>query len=153
MAETFTEAQRAEYRTAFDSIDTNGDGKIDAGELAEIMRSVGRNPTEEQVKKLIKEVDANGNGTIDFEEFLSLMAKKPFELDLKPELKELFSALRSRDKANKGVISSDEFKFVMKELDTKVAEDDLDSWYKEAEKGDGNIDYEEFVTLMMNKGQ
>ena len=34
------------------------------------MRNLGQNPSEEELKQLIREVDLNGDGTIDFKEFL-----------------------------------------------------------------------------------
>lgn len=51
-------------------------GCITLEELATVIRSLGQNPTEEELHGMIKEVDVNGNGSIEFGEFLYLMAKK-----------------------------------------------------------------------------
>ena len=51
-------------------------GTITTKELGTVMRSLGQNPTEAELKDMINEVDADGNGTIDFHEFLNLMARK-----------------------------------------------------------------------------
>ena len=40
------------------------------------MRSMGQNPTEDEVLNLVIEYDVNGGGTIDFDEFMEMM-KKP----------------------------------------------------------------------------
>lgn len=40
------------------------------------MRSLGQNPTEDELKAMIDDVDADLNGTIDFSEFLNLMVHK-----------------------------------------------------------------------------
>ena len=45
------------------------------------MRSMGQNPTEDEVLNLVIEFDVNGDGTIDFDEFLTL--KIAMELQLK----------------------------------------------------------------------
>ena len=45
------------------------------------MRSIGQNPTEDEILELIMESDLNGDGTIDFKEFLNMMKKKSQEQD------------------------------------------------------------------------
>lgn len=40
--------------------DKNGDDLISAGELGTVMRNLGLNPTEEDVKKMISDVDKDG---------------------------------------------------------------------------------------------
>ena len=40
-----------------------------------VLRSIGQNPTEEEILNLVIEYDVNGDGTIDFEEFLEMMMK------------------------------------------------------------------------------
>ena len=40
------------------------------------MRSMGQNPTEDEVLELVMEVDLNGDGTIDFPEFLHYLIVK-----------------------------------------------------------------------------
>jgi len=51
-------------------------GCITTKELGTVMRSLGQNPTEAELRDMIDEVDADRNGTIDFAEFLNLMARK-----------------------------------------------------------------------------
>ena len=50
----------AEYREAFTMYDKNGDGEISAKELGEVMRTLGENPTETELVRIINEVDING---------------------------------------------------------------------------------------------
>ena len=45
------------------------------------MRSIGQNPTEDEILELVMETDLNGDGTIDFNEFLEMMKKKSSEQD------------------------------------------------------------------------
>ena len=45
------------------------------------MRSIGQNPTEDEILELVMESDLNGDGTIDFEEFVEMMKKKSTEED------------------------------------------------------------------------
>jgi calmodulin len=45
-------------------------------ELAAVTRSLGLEPTDQELSDMMREVDTDGNGIIDFQEFLSLLARK-----------------------------------------------------------------------------
>lgn len=45
------------------------------------MRSIGQNPTEDEILEMVMESDLNGDGTIDFQEFLEMMKRKSSETD------------------------------------------------------------------------
>ena len=49
-----------ELKEAFSLFDKDGDGTISTKELAEMMRAIGRNPTDEEVKSMLNEVDTDG---------------------------------------------------------------------------------------------
>ena len=47
----------------------DGSGTISNKELLQVMRSIGQNPTEDEILEMVMETDLNGDGTIDFQEF------------------------------------------------------------------------------------
>ena len=53
----------AEYRDAFALFDKRGDNKIDSNQIGDVMRALGLNPTEAEVKKIRQEVDPNGESS------------------------------------------------------------------------------------------
>ncbi len=149
MVEQLTEEQIAEFKEAFSLFDKDGDGTITTKELGTVMRSLGQNPTEAELQDMINEVDADGNGTIDFTEFLGLMAKKMKDTDTEEELIEAFKVF---DRDGNGFISATELRHVMTNLGEKLSEDEADEMIREADvDGDGQINYEEFVRMMMAK--
>merc|ERR1711976_86789 len=77
----FSIDQIGEFREAFSLFDKDGDGTITTKELGTVMRSLGQNPSEDELQDMVNEVDIDGNGEIDFEEFLQMMAKKMKETD------------------------------------------------------------------------
>ncbi|RRT35114.1 hypothetical protein B296_00051752, partial [Ensete ventricosum] len=159
MAEQLTDDQISEFKEAFSLFDKDGDGLyrselcvqmvLEIMELGTVMRSLGQNPTEAELQDMINEVDADGNGTIDFPEFLNLMARKMKDTDSEEELKEAF---RVFDKDQNGFISAAELRHVMTNLGEKLTDEEVDEMIREADvDGDGQINYDEFVKIMMAK--
>ena len=149
MADQLTEEQIAEFKEAFSLFDKDGDGTITTKELGTVMRSLGQNPTEAELQDMINEVDADGNGTIDFPEFLTMMARKMKDTDSEEEIVEAFKVF---DKDGNGFISAAELRHVMTNLGEKLTDEEADEMIREADvDGDGQINYEEFVKMMMSK--
>merc|ERR1712185_545230 len=98
---------------------------------------------------MINEVDADGNGTIDFPEFLSHGARKMKDTDTEEELIEAFKVF---DRDGNGFISAAELRPVMTNLGEKLTDEEGDEMIREADVDvDGQINYEEFVKMMMAK--
>ncbi|KAL0346094.1 UNVERIFIED_CONTAM: Calmodulin [Sesamum radiatum] len=80
---------------------------------------------------------------------LNLMARKMKDTDSEEELKEAF---RVFDKDQNGFISAAELRHVMTNLGEKLTDEEVDEMIREADvDGDGQINYEEFVKVMMAK--
>ena len=50
----------SEYLESFTLFDKNGDLKISTKEMATVLRSLGQNPTNAEIKEIIAEVDRDG---------------------------------------------------------------------------------------------
>ncbi|XP_060564297.1 uncharacterized protein LOC132723569 isoform X4 [Ruditapes philippinarum] len=62
----------AKKREAFKVFDMDGNGFIDKHELKYVMRRLGENLSDEDLKAMFSEADLNGDGLIDFDEFSRL---------------------------------------------------------------------------------
>ena len=93
--------------------------------------------------------DIDGNGSLEFPEFLQIDAYITFEKKATEEyIKQLFKAL---DKAGKGFISSEDIKRfcrIFKSVDgIPYNEENLNTLISTLDvNGDGEIDYQEFMT-------
>lgn len=142
----FSEEELSEFQEAFNMFDKDGDGTITVLELGTVMRSLGRQTTEQEVKDMIKEVDTDGNGEIDFQEFLDLMARKIDGRSFEDELKEVFMTL---DDDGSGYITDDEIRMIMDALGEKVSDQDIQEMIKFADSdGDDQVTLEDFMRVM-----
>jgi len=149
MAETLSEERISEFREAFALFDKDGDGTITTNELGEMMRSLGQNPSDGELRDMVNEVDVDGNGTIEFAEFCAMMARKTHDTNPVEELKEAFKLF---DKDGNGSISTKELREVMKSLGEQLSNSEVEEMMREADTdGDGEIDFDEFVKMMTAK--
>jgi len=152
-ADQLTEEQITEFKEAFALFDGDNDGSITSKELCTVLRSVGENPTAAEVDVMIKQVegtfDSDGKGHVDFAEFMSLMSHKMKNTDNDEELIEAFKVF---DRDCSGFISAQNLRLVMTNLGEKLTDEEVDEMVCEADlDGDGRINYEEFVKMMMGK--
>uniref|UniRef100_K4AL48 EF-hand domain-containing protein n=4 Tax=Setaria TaxID=4554 RepID=K4AL48_SETIT len=146
--EGLTGEQRIAFQEAFSLFDKNGDGCITMEELAAVTRSLGLDPSDQELNDMMSEVDTDGNGIIDFQEFQSLIARKMKDGDGDEELKEAFEVL---DKDQNGFISPNELRTVMTNLGERMTDEEVEQMIREADTdGDGQVNYDEFVLMMKN---
>ena len=78
-----------------------------------------------------------------------MMARKMKDTDTEAEIKEAF---RVFDKDGNGFISKAELSYVMTNLGERLTVQEIDERIREADiDGDGQVNYEEFVKMMMSK--
>ncbi len=68
---TLSLLQIAEFQEAFLLYDNRGDGRIAVSLIGDVMRALGQNPTESEVKKLVHEHRADDR--VSFETFLPIL--------------------------------------------------------------------------------
>ena len=89
MADTISEDKISLFMDAFNSL-ADKNGAISTKELGNVMKSLGENPTKEEVQDMINEVDKEGIGIVKFPSFLSMMASKVDSLVAEDEIREAF---------------------------------------------------------------
>lgn len=68
--------QKKEYTQAFEVFDKDKDGFVTRQELKTIMRSLGQNPSEDDIEEMMVTADANQDGKISYDEFMTLISNQ-----------------------------------------------------------------------------
>lgn len=59
------------YADSFRILDADGDGKVSATELVQLMRSLGDDVSDEAAARAVELMDADGDGLVSLDEFAS----------------------------------------------------------------------------------
>ncbi|KAK4436357.1 putative calcium-binding protein CML13 [Sesamum alatum] len=147
MGRDLSDDQVSSMKEAFTLFDTDGDGKIAPSELGILMRSLGGNPTQAQLKSIIAQESLNA--PFDFPRFLDLMSKH-----LKPEPfdRQLRDAFKVLDKDGTGYVVVSDLRHILTSIGEKLEPAEFDEWIREVDVGsDGKIRYEDFIARMVAK--
>jgi myosin light chain 6 len=161
MAPQFTVDKIVQFQEAFLLFDQRGDGKIPVSQIGEVVRALGQNPTESDVKKLV--VEHLTEDRVTFEVFLPIMQVSPVHLSvLTSSLQTICSrrstdtcddfveGLRHFDKDGNGFISSAELRHHLTTLGEKLSDEEAEKLLAGQEDNMGNINYDNFVRTVMN---
>ena len=147
--DNLTDEQVIEFREAFQAFDKDGNGSITTKELGTVMRSLGQNLSEAEIKEMIDIVDEDKNGTIDFQEFLNLMARN---MKIVNKEEELLDALNTLDQDGSGKISKYKLRNIILKTDKKMTGEEIEEIIKTFDMDEeGNIDVQDFIQILMSQ--
>lgn len=143
----FNEDQISEFQEAFLLYDQRGDGKIPVSQIGDVMRALGQNPTESEVKKLVNEHRADDRVT--FEVFLPIMQAICGRSSTDTS-DDFIEGLRHFDKDGNGFITIAELRHLLTTIGEKLSDEEAEQLLAGHEDSKGNINYENFVKTVMN---
>ena len=137
------------YKKIFEMYDNNKDGNVNSIELANILKAIDINVSDEEIRDIIFELDLEGNGEINYEDFLTIVKRREKDVDKEEEV---LNAFKLFDKEGNGLININELKHIMLTVGNNITEEELNDLLKEADTdNDGYINYEEFLRSLLSK--
>ena len=136
-----------EYREAFELFDTENEGGLDCTTTGNLLRAMGFNPSEDEVAALFKQVAQGGKASCDD----VIKAGNEFErtFDKTKAEQECVTAFRAYDRESNGMVAVAEVTALLKNLPTRVEEEELDDILKDIDpKETGMIDYAAFSKML-----
>lgn len=132
---------------AFFMFDFDKDKKIETSEIGVVVRSVGLNPTEAELKEIISDVNGIG-GKVDVATLSQLIVKRV--RDLKTTAEELKDAFQVFDKQGTGYLSVHDLRLSLTTLGERLTEEELDELVREVDQdGEGMVNYEDVVRVLL----
>mmetsp|Transcript_29786 Transcript_29786/g.40118 ORF Transcript_29786/g.40118 Transcript_29786/m.40118 type:complete len:146 (-) Transcript_29786:82-519(-) len=138
----------AQCKECFDLFDRNAQGKIQATELGEALRSLGLILTVKEVNELRKEVIGD---SVSWDKFKELATRMP----LKPEKQSqtLLQAFQVFDKGNSGTVDMAELKHIVTSMGEKLTAQEFQDICKVAGLPvSGPVDYRQVVQQVVKPG-
>ncbi|CAJ1952062.1 unnamed protein product [Sphenostylis stenocarpa] len=131
-----------ELERVFNRFDANGDGKISADELDDVLRTLGSGVSPEDLRRVMNDLDTDRDGFISLPEFVAFCRTDGGS----GEFRDAFD-LYDRDK--NGLISAEELHLALNRLGLKCSIDECHDMIKSVDAdGDGFVNLEEFKTMM-----
>eukprot|EP01005_Ploeotia_sp_CARIB1_P001515 NODE_439_length_836_cov_416.892807_g430_i0.p1 GENE.NODE_439_length_836_cov_416.892807_g430_i0~~NODE_439_length_836_cov_416.892807_g430_i0.p1 ORF type:complete len:204 (-),score=45.66 NODE_439_length_836_cov_416.892807_g430_i0:166-777(-) len=115
--------QIQEFRTIFNEFDKDSDGRVTLKELHAAYKTLGQDPSEEDLKRMIAGVDEDNSGQVEWLEFLQLMyLNLSGENETDDEIREAFKTF---DKDGSGEVSAAEVQAVMSKFGENLTVDQV----------------------------
>jgi len=143
-----SEDQLSESRDVFAYFDTKGDEKVAINQVGDVLRALGQNPTEADIKKC----SANwpdSDSRITFEQFLPIY-QQIYKNRENHSVEEFVEGLSLFDKEGNGFISVAELRHLLTTLGERLSDEEADQLLSGHEDSNGNVNLADFIRTIMN---
>lgn len=137
----FNQAQIREFKEAFNLIDQNHDGFIDREDLVDVFTSLGKNPTDEFVDRMINDAP----GPLNFTMFLTLFGEKMAGTD--PD-EVILNAFAFFDEKQTGKVCENRLREKMTSMGDRWTEEKVDELFQSAPIKKELFNYVDFVRTL-----
>ncbi|KAJ2964126.1 hypothetical protein NQZ79_g954 [Umbelopsis isabellina] len=139
-----------EARECFKALDPENKG-VTANELAGAMRSLGKSYSDQEIQDMISTADKHGKGRVDFQDFLALLETISVQQRAKGSHESAFEEVfQAMDSDKDGNITIDDILRYMQSKGVNMTSEEVKEMVHAADvSGDGRVNYEEFVKILV----
>ena len=113
----------------FKKFDKGKKNAVAIKDLGNMMRLLGYNPTEKEIKEMIANLDIAATGYFNKESFLACLARKERDSDT---IQELINAFKVFDREGNGKIEEKYMRYILCKMGSAINDDEMDNFLKEA---------------------
>ena len=126
--------------------DQRGDEKIELTQIGDVLRSLGLNPTQKDIKKLVDEFGADRR--MSYEEFLPIFRKQK-KTNVKGTHEQFAEGFRIYDMDNNGLVSGAEIRYLLTSLGEPLSDSEVELLLDGMKDAYGMVNYEELIRQIM----
>ncbi|KAI8616628.1 hypothetical protein BC830DRAFT_1217803 [Chytriomyces sp. MP71] len=139
-------------KSAFEVFDQANNQTCDAREIGTVIRSLGVNPSEENLRTWVKEMEEEEpTGYIKYEKFFKVCADKIFSTSavIRNDEEEIYRAFQALDTEKKGWLDPEDLKRYMVTDGEPFSSEEIDEMLAACtDPTDNRVYYEDFVALL-----
>ncbi|KAK9817537.1 hypothetical protein WJX74_000724 [Apatococcus lobatus] len=140
--------QMEDLREAFEMFDKRKAGAFTSEDLHKALKDLGEGTSAKDIDAIIAGLDTDGDGVIDFAQFVLVMMHNVRKANPEKDLEGVFSVF---DKSGNGMIQTDDLRNAIKSMGSpELSEDDMAVALGMVEQKEGQIDYNEFLRIIMS---
>jgi len=147
---SITKDQMEELKQCFKLCDKSGKGNVTKIDLISLMKSVGEEIDDDDIKEIFYEIDVDSDGTVDFIDFLSFMSKIVKQKIPDEDVEKCFKVFNEEDD---GYLTIRGLQRVFLSLGQKPSDEELKEMmaFIDPENQDGLIQYDVFKNYLVNE--
>ena len=142
------EEQLSECREVFCYFDSKGDEKIAVSQVGDVLRALGQNPTDAEIRKCCSHW-TDPDIRITFEDFVPIYQQVNKNRE-NHTLEEFVDGLAHFDKEGNGFINVAELRHLLTTLGERLSDEEVDQLLTGHEDTQGNVNISDFVRAIMN---
>ncbi|VDN03995.1 unnamed protein product [Thelazia callipaeda] len=146
--------QLSECREVFCYFDSKGDERIGVAQVGDVLRALGQNPTESEIRKCCAHwtdpgAEAFSDTRITFEDFVPIY-QSVNKCRENHTLEEFVEGLSHFDKEGNGMINIAELRHLLTTLGERLSDEEVDQLLAGHDDSHGNVNISDFVRAIMH---